>query len=246
MSEWIKRSEQEPPRETWATCAASPSYEVSDSGRVRNRSGQVLHACFTAKGYLRVSLRENGRSKSHYVHRLVAAAFIPGRSDARDAVNHIDFDRTNNSAGNLEWCTPKENARHSQSAGRHLFGEDHGSAVLTNQDVRSIKLMLGNGISQRRIAKRFGVSQNKICSIKLGKTWSHISTFDPGTDERPAVGSIMDDSDDPECLMCGASLCQHAIDAESVLMRQEDEIYKLRTRVAELEEACRKALEAKR
>ena len=58
-------------------------------------------------GYLSVKIK--GDSKR--VHRLVAEAFIPNPY-CKSEVNHIDEDKKNNKASNLNWCTPKENSNH--------------------------------------------------------------------------------------------------------------------------------------
>lgn len=42
-------------------------------------------------GYRRVNLYKNGKVKPHYVHRLVAAAFIPN-PEGLPVVNHINAD----------------------------------------------------------------------------------------------------------------------------------------------------------
>ena len=56
--------------------------------------------------------KENGyvRSKScnEYVHKLVAEAFIPNPFN-KPEVDHIDNNKMNNSADNLQWVTHKEN-----------------------------------------------------------------------------------------------------------------------------------------
>lgn len=48
-----------------------------------------------------------------YVHRLVAQAFLPQKSDEKTEINHIDGDNGNNHYTNLEWVTSSENKRHS-------------------------------------------------------------------------------------------------------------------------------------
>jgi hypothetical protein len=95
--------------EKWITIREHPNYEVSNRGNVRNkRNGYILKPQLNRKdGYHRVSL--NG--KRYYVHRLVADAFFDGEHQEMD-VNHIDGNRLNNDLTNLEWCTRKENIKH--------------------------------------------------------------------------------------------------------------------------------------
>ena len=99
-------------------------YEISNLGRVKalkkwdvnSRKMQdtsfVLNPTDNGRGYKIVGLRKNTVRKNHYVHRLVAKAFLE-QEVGKNYVNHIDYDTTNNRVDNLEWCTQKENIRHS-------------------------------------------------------------------------------------------------------------------------------------
>lgn len=97
-------------------------YQVSNLGRVkrigsyRNQtkewtSDRILKACRKDNDYLFVTLSQNGIPSRKYIHRLVAQAFIPN-PEAKETVNHIDLNRTNNDVSNLEWNTYKENNAH--------------------------------------------------------------------------------------------------------------------------------------
>lgn len=86
-------------------------YFISNTGRVCGPKG-ILTPYTNGSGYLKIRLWRTGKHRAFYVHRLVASAFCIHEA-GRDVVNHLDFDRANNRADNLEWCTATENARHS-------------------------------------------------------------------------------------------------------------------------------------
>ena len=76
---------------------------MSDSGEVKNTDYYGKERLFNQqmfKGYKRVCLRLNGKKKHHFVHRLVAQAFIPNPEN-KPEIDHIDGDPTNNNVTNL-------------------------------------------------------------------------------------------------------------------------------------------------
>jgi len=74
------------------------------------------------KNYRMVTLSEDGKTKSRYVHRIVAEAFIPNPNNLPQ-INHIDGDSHNNNVENLEWCTAQENQNHAYTTGLHKSTE---------------------------------------------------------------------------------------------------------------------------
>ena len=58
-----------------------------------------------------VSLSKRSRQTFKIVHRLVAEAFIPNPS-GKSQVNHINGNKLDNIANNLEWATQSENMLH--------------------------------------------------------------------------------------------------------------------------------------
>ena len=88
-------------------------YEVSNLGRVKSiRSNKIMTPRMLRIGYARVTLPLKTGRRDCYIHRLVAEAFC-FKPEGCNVVNHIDFDKRNNKASNLEWTTQKENVFHS-------------------------------------------------------------------------------------------------------------------------------------
>ena len=113
--------------EIWKAVAGYEGlYEVSNTGKVRSLEritsvgrrgiGKELRQYLLPCGYLDVSLSSNGKVKHKRVHRLVANAFCENQ-DNKDEVNHIDGNKQNNNACNLEWCTKSENMIHAYQEG---------------------------------------------------------------------------------------------------------------------------------
>lgn len=91
-----------------------PDYEVSNLGRVCSFKGKypkILKPGKNRYGYLYVILYNGGKMIGKTIHRLVAEAFVPNPEN-KSEVNHIDEDKLNNVAENLEWVTRKENCNH--------------------------------------------------------------------------------------------------------------------------------------
>lgn len=84
-------------------------YLVSDSGQVwsllRHRA---LKPTIDRYGYEKVVLSKNGKPFYRTVHRLVAHAFVPNPNNLT-TVNHINEDKTDNRAVNLEWLSVADN-----------------------------------------------------------------------------------------------------------------------------------------
>ena len=115
------------PAEEWRSIPGFPHYEVSNLGRVRSldrpyHPGRVLkQQCVNwteERGYRQVVLRENYRTHTMKVHRLVAMAFLPNRSDYPQ-VRHLDGNPENNWVGNLAWGTNSDNTVDQVRHGTH-------------------------------------------------------------------------------------------------------------------------------
>lgn len=101
-------------------------YAVSDKGKIKSLSRvtedgrhikpKMIKGGVYPNGYHFVCLRKNGKNKNKLVHRLVAEAFIDN-PDNLPVVNHVDGEKGNNAADNLEWCTQGDNLKHAVTIG---------------------------------------------------------------------------------------------------------------------------------
>ena len=102
-------------------------YQVSNLGRVKsnyNKNRKTILKNRVNRGrYFTVLLYKNKRSKNFSVHRLVALTFIPNPEN-KTQVNHIDGNKLNNRAKNLEWVTASENQIHAYATGLQPKPED--------------------------------------------------------------------------------------------------------------------------
>ena len=155
-------------------------YQVSNLGRVRHLEHRVvnhpngstrlvkekiLSPTDNGYGYKIVGLRKNAERKNHYLHRLVASAFVDNPK-GKKYVNHLDYDRSNNIAANLEWCTQSENVQHSiehmkKPKSKHRASKTGEKYILIR--VRNGKNYFRVAISNKGVDRSFEFLYEAIC-----------------------------------------------------------------------------------
>lgn len=137
-------------------------YCITDKGELYSlrvnsfMDGWVLH------GYRKYSITfDDGTHKEMFAHRLVAEAFVENADKQyKTFVNHIDGNKLNNIATNLEWVTPSENNYHAYETNLSVGKKPHKEGVdvfkgdylegssfkeLTEEDVHVICKLLCEG-----------------------------------------------------------------------------------------------------
>ena len=127
-------------------------YIVGDYGTVYNIDKDIIMKPQMGDRYLHITMStENiGEYSTFKIHRLVAWEFVDGYSPNK-VVNHKDSIKTNNSAYNLEWCTPSENSYHG-------FNNDFTYSAkrsLNKREVKRICEMFENGMSVIEVFRKF-------------------------------------------------------------------------------------------
>lgn len=91
-------------------------YQISNLGRIWTTKYKRFKNPTKCKGYLQIGLSKNKKRKMYKVHRLVAIAFVSNPNN-KPYINHIDGNKSNNRADNLEWVTQSENVSHAYKTG---------------------------------------------------------------------------------------------------------------------------------
>ena len=102
-------------------------YKISNLGNVYSIvKNKILKPTNNGNNYLIIGLRKNHIRKNHYIHRLVAEAFIPNPNNYKE-INHLDYNKKNNVIDNLSWCTRKENVNYSKNNMKHKKSITHSN-----------------------------------------------------------------------------------------------------------------------
>jgi hypothetical protein len=179
---------EQPTKEAWRPVVGHVGYDVSSLVRVRSwrRPGKapglsgephMLKLTPGVQGKYQIVTLAEPRMK-RYVHHLVAEAFIGPRPAGRD-IAHWDNDGHNNAVSNLRYATYVENMADKIRHGTTNRGERCGSRKLSWDEVQAIRDLYGSyryyrkgQVTQREIAKLFGISQQQVNRVVSRNHWT--------------------------------------------------------------------------
>lgn len=170
-------------------------YGASADGRIwsRRRSDEWRQksASLDTMGYPKVGLGHGGIAT---VHKLIALTFIGPRPSGMD-INHIDGDKENPAAANLEYCTRSDNQSHAYRIGLRALperkpsstpkrvdsnhapaiGERNAACKVNECIVREIRSLHAQGVRSATIARNYALSSTQIFRIVNRIYWTHVA-----------------------------------------------------------------------
>jgi len=158
--------------EIWKTITENKKYEISNLGRVRNKKNKHILRLTKMGGNGKIKHKQgqyyavNLSKHIYYVHRLVAEHFVNNPNNYK-TVDHINMNKENNRAENLQWVTLIQNTKRAKLAGVHHGIKTH---TITTKPIiaQSIQQELWFNKAEE-CARYFDVSKSYINLVASGK-----------------------------------------------------------------------------
>lgn len=163
-------------------------YEVSDHGRVLSlpfeRSNpltggvsvypaRILKTARDKSGHHHLTLQIDCVKRNHFLHHLVARAFLGPIPDGLQTL-HVDDDKERNTPVNLYYGTPKNNGQDTVKHGRSRWGRRHHAVVVTEHMAKVIWEEKGKARTID-IARYHGVTSSLVSHIHHGWAWNNLT-----------------------------------------------------------------------
>jgi hypothetical protein len=160
-------------------------YEISNFGRIKSfqntQEGILIHGSLI-QGYQSLNVRFQNKSVNHYLHKLVAKHFCQQNSPKDTFVIHLDYNKLDNRADNLQWADRSKVTEHNKnnpSVVNRLIPQRTKNYKLTEGKVMLIKQMLRSDKSRlKMIAKQFGITHTQLNRIRSGENWKQVKLVD--------------------------------------------------------------------
>lgn len=160
-------------------------YEISNYGRIKSfqntDEGVLIHGSLI-QGYQSLNVRFQNKSVNHYIHKLVAKHFCQQNSPKDTFVIHLDYNKLDNRADNLQWADRSKVTEHNKnnpSVINRLIPIRTKNYKLTEGKVMLIKQMLRSDKSRlKMIAKQFGITHTQLNRIRSGENWKQVKLAD--------------------------------------------------------------------
>lgn len=138
-----------------------------------NRIWRKLKPKINRCGYYVLDVQINQKRYCKYIHRLMLEAFV-GPCPPGMVACHNDGNKLNNLISNLRWDTPRNNELDKKRHGVDNTGSRNGQTILCENDVRIIRKLVDNGMTQKEVAKLYNIGTATTSNICNKKSWVHV------------------------------------------------------------------------
>lgn len=126
---------------------------VSNLGNFKDKNKESIKLMVEKGGYLQIPVCNNKQGKVKYLqaHRVVMETWCPKQNMWKDklTVDHLDHNKRNNKAKNLEWVTKQENQKR---AAKDMVYDDKDALIQSLRDqVRHLQIELEQIKSNQKI-----------------------------------------------------------------------------------------------
>jgi hypothetical protein len=136
---------------------------------VCNKSTGTIRKLVVNNGYYIIKIYKDKKYYIRRIHRLVAEHFIINDDPInKTTVNHIDGNKLNNHADNLEWASNLDNCYH---AIVNNLSPDVKLNIEVAREIREIRKTYGKKITMKEIADKYNVSVTCVFRIIHNKSW---------------------------------------------------------------------------
>ena len=143
-------------------------YEVSNLGRIRNKSGHIKAAQpHNFGGYLSIKLYKSNVEHSKLVHTVVLESFVGPKPEGLEC-RHLDGVSSNCRLDNLVWDTHSENMKDTV---RQKTNRSREQRKLTDDQVREIR---SSSASISFFMAEFGIGKETIRSVRIHRTYQDV------------------------------------------------------------------------
>ena len=151
-------------------------YTVYENGDVYRGNRKIKQRPCYHDGYASFTAGKKNCRRSIKTHTIVGKLFLDNPNNLPE-LDHLDSNRMNPSADNLEWVTHEENIRRAHEKGNyngHIVGVKNPKAKLNEEIVKNIREDFNNGLTQKKISTKYQVPWSTVHNIVTFQTWKHV------------------------------------------------------------------------
>lgn len=150
-------------------------YHISDTGIVYGKHWNIIKQRPDDDGYSSFTAGKKNHRTRIRTHRIVGKIFVDNPNNYNE-LDHLDCNRMNPSANNLEWVTHQENINRIKINGNRqdISCEKNPRAKLTKEVVVLLRNEFKNGATQKEISIKYNIPWSTVHNIVTYNTWKEV------------------------------------------------------------------------